>query len=98
MQTYRIQSRTEFFFKNFLVRYLRYRFDKGMLDVTVIRFSPVEKKAIFEVQLCARGKIRTIARDFHVVSKLPSLAVDLNTIVQILLESSTVEDTIVGGT
>ena len=33
--THRIQSRRLFFFKNFLVRYLRYRLESGMLEVTV---------------------------------------------------------------
>ena len=37
---YRIQSRRLFFFKNFLVRYLRYRFEKGILEVTVILVLP----------------------------------------------------------
>ena len=36
----RIQSRRLFFFKNFLVRYLRYRFEKGMFEVTVILVLP----------------------------------------------------------
>ena len=40
MSTYRIQSRMEFFFKNFLVRYFKYRFERGMLEVTVILLSP----------------------------------------------------------
>jgi len=39
-QTYRIQSRRLFFFKNFLVRYFRYRFEKGILEVTVILVLP----------------------------------------------------------
>jgi hypothetical protein len=39
-KAYRIQSRRLFFFKNFLVRYLRYRFEKGMLEVTVILVLP----------------------------------------------------------
>lgn len=38
--TYRIQSRRVFFLRNFLVRYLRYRLDRGMFDVTVILVSP----------------------------------------------------------
>jgi hypothetical protein len=38
--TDRIQSRRVFFFKNFLVRYLRYRLENGTLDVTVIFVLP----------------------------------------------------------
>jgi len=40
---YRIQSRRLFFFKNFLVRYLRYLLEKGMLEVTVILVLPTKK-------------------------------------------------------
>lgn len=38
--TYRIQSRRVFFLRNFFVRYLRYRFERGILEVTVILVSP----------------------------------------------------------
>ena len=38
--TDRIQSRSEFFLRNFFVRYLRYRLDKGMLEATVSLTSP----------------------------------------------------------
>lgn len=38
--SYRIQSRSEFFLRNFFVRYLRYRLDRGMLEDTVSFTSP----------------------------------------------------------
>ena len=37
---YRIQSRRVFFFRNFLVRYLRYRLERGMFEVTVMDLLP----------------------------------------------------------
>jgi hypothetical protein len=48
--TNRIQSRRLFFFKNFLVRYLRYRFEKGMFEVTVIFVLPTEIVLKWETQ------------------------------------------------
>ena len=51
ISTHRIQSRRLFFFKNFLVRYLRYLFENGMLEVTVILMSPCDDYVIKEIKL-----------------------------------------------
>ena len=46
IRTNRIQSRSWFFFKNFLVRYLRYLFEKSMLVLTTILF-PANQLELF---------------------------------------------------
>lgn len=96
--TYRIQSRRVFFLRNFFVRYLRYRFERGMLEVTVILVSPEESKNMSVKR--GSGKLcgHTIAVDLDVLTELARLAIDLDTVVEELLKGRAVENTIAGGT
>ena len=95
--THRIQSRRADFFKNFLVRYLRYRFDRGILEVTVICLSPTQITGLALKPTRTRSD-RTFPENLDVFTKIPSLVVDLDPVVQELFECSTIENTISGGT
>ena len=82
--TDRIQSRRLFFFKNFLVRYLRYLFEKGMFEVTVIFVLPTEI-ALRRATLLERDDL-TVPGNLDTVSKLPSFSVYLDAIVKELFK------------
>ena len=75
IDTDRIQSRRVFFLRNFLVRYLRYRLERAMFEVTVMDLSP-DREESTEASDESSDTGRTITVDLDVVTELASLALE----------------------
>jgi len=90
-KTNRIQSRRLFFFKNFLVRYFRYLFEKGIPEATVIFVLPVGS---LEGTNLIEKDDHTVPRDFNIVAKLSCFAIYLDAIVKEFFKVCTIKDPI----
>ena len=77
------------------MRYLRYLFEKGTFEVTVILTSPVTE--LVELYTWHSGWGLTIANDLDSLTQLTSFAFDLDAVVEEFFEIRTVKDLVSSG-
>ena len=77
------------------MRYLRYLFEKGTFEVTVILTSPVT--GLVELYTLVQRWGLTIANDLDSLTQLTSFAFDLDAVVEEFFEIRTVKDLVSSG-
>lgn len=89
-----------FFFKNFLVRYLRYRLLNGIVETTLSLYWPVRGGNLpissVALRLNSARLRRTVSLNLDLVAELARPVLDLDPVVQELFERGAVEDAVRG--